>query len=264
MPTIFDIKRFAIHDGPGIRTTVFFKGCPLKCPWCHNPESLSPHSESCREVRMVDGKEIAFKKVYGKKIGHDALIQEILKDRLFYEESEGGVTFSGGEPLMQFDALLKLLEELGTQGIHRALDTSGYAPGDQLMAVAAHTDLFLYDLKLMDPERHRELTGVDNLLILQNADMLLDQEAAVVFRVPLIPGINDTGKETEALVNFLCARKGRFSEVHLLPYHRTGTDKYRRLERAYTLSGLNEPAEDQINALKEKIGACGIEVNGGG
>ena len=264
MPTIFDIKRFAIHDGPGIRTTVFFKGCPLSCPWCHNPESLSPQPESCREVRQVDGKEVSFEKVYGKEIGHDALISEILKDRLFFEESDGGVTFSGGEPLMQFDALLHLLEELGTHGIHRAVDTSGYAPAAQLEAVAAHTDLFLYDLKLMDPERHRELTGVDNRLIMQNAVMLLDLGAEVVFRVPLIPGINDNEAEIAALLEFLSAGMRRFKEVHLLPYHRIGTDKYRRLERVYTLDGLEAPAEDHINALKEKIEACGFEVNVGG
>jgi pyruvate formate lyase activating enzyme len=264
MPTIFDIKRFAIHDGPGIRTTVFFKGCPLNCPWCHNPESFSPQPESCREVRIVDGKEIPFKKTYGREIGHDALIHEILKDRLFFEESEGGVTLSGGEPLMQFDALLRLLEELGTHGIHRAVDTSGYAPAGQLMAVAAHTDLFLYDLKLMDPDRYRELTGVDNLLILQNADMLLDQAAELLFRVPLVPGVNDREEEIAALLEFLSARKGRFSGVSLLPYHRTGMDKYRRLEREYTLNDTEVPAEEFINALKEKIEAEGIAVNVGG
>ena len=213
---------------------------------------------------MVDGKEIAFTKVYGKEIGHDVLISEILKDRLFFEESDGGVTFSGGEPLMQFDALQKLLRELGSYGIHRVVDTSGYAPWNKLRDVAEHADLFLYDLKMMGPERHLELTGVDNMLILENVDRLLDMGAEVVFRVPMIPGVNDSQKEIDALLEFLSARKGRFSEVDLLPYHRTGMDKYRRLERAYMLGDLEAPDEDFINLLKEKIDVCGIPVNVGG
>ena len=171
MPVIFDIKRFALHDGPGIRTTVFLKGCPLNCLWCHNPESHSAEKEEYSVNRVIDGKEITMTRVYGKKVEQEILIKELLNDRVFYEESGGGVTFSGGEPLSQHKELINLLKALGEIGIHRAVDTSGYAAPEIISEVAVHTDLFLYDLKLMDPEMHMKYTGVDNRLILKNADM---------------------------------------------------------------------------------------------
>lgn len=264
MPTIFDIKRFALHDGPGIRTTVFFKGCPLHCLWCHNPESHHADPEEYHEQRLVDGKEISMTRVYGKKVTHAALLEELLRDSVFFRESGGGVTFSGGEPLMQFVALIRLLEDTGREGLHRAVDTSGYAGEEILMRVADHTDLFLYDLKLMDPEQHKVYTGVDNGLILSNADRLLERGAEVIFRIPVIPGVNDTARERGAFLEFLSKRTGRFREVHLLPYHKTGTGKYSRIDMEYQLDGLETPQEEWMQEIKNEYEQLGIKVTIGG
>jgi pyruvate formate lyase activating enzyme len=264
MPTIFDIKRFALHDGPGIRTTVFFKGCPLRCRWCHNPESHHTDPETYTEQRLVDGKEISMTRIYGKKVTHTALMAEILKDKVFFMESGGGVTFSGGEPLMQSGALIELLEAAGREGLHRAVDTSGYADPETLLQVAEHTDLFLYDLKLMDPEMHKAYTGVDNRLILANADRLLQRGAGVVFRIPVVPGINDTTQEMAAFLSFFRQREGQFREVHLLPYHKTGSHKYRRLEKEYEFGDLETPGDARMQLLREQIESAGVQVTVGG
>jgi pyruvate formate lyase activating enzyme len=264
MPTIFDIKRFALHDGPGIRTTVFFKGCPLRCRWCHNPESHNSDPEQYTEQRLVDGKEISMTRIYGKKVTHAVLLEEILKDKVFFQESGGGVTFSGGEPLMQSGELIKLLEATGREGVHRAVDTSGYAETEELMNVAEHTDLFLYDLKLMDPLRHKEYTGVDNRLILENADRLLQRGAEVIFRIPVVPGINDTEQELAAFLSFFRQREGQFREVHLLPYHKTGTHKYRRLDMEYDFGDLETPPDEKMQLLREQIESAGVQVTIGG
>lgn len=264
MPTIFDIKRFALHDGPGIRTTVFFKGCPLRCSWCHNPESHHAEPEEYPEQRMVDGKEVSMARVYGKKVEHGALVEELLRDQVFFQESGGGVTFSGGEPLMQSGALMKLLEDIGREGVHRAVDTSGYAAAEILMQTAAHTDLFLYDLKLMDPAKHMDYTGVDNRLILRNADRLLEAGAKVIFRIPVIPGVNDTEPEISAFLDFFHEREGTFSEVHLLPYHRIGTAKYRRLEKEYSFSEPGGPRADTLQQFSESLDRLGLTVVTGG
>ena len=265
MPVIFDIKRFALHDGPGIRTTVFFKGCPLRCGWCHNPESMNPDPEEYRGTRIIDGKELSMVRIYGREIAHDKLVKKLLRDRVFFEESGGGVTFSGGEPLMQHLALVKLLKAMGEAGIHRAVDTSGYAPAGQLREVAGQTDLFLYDLKLMDPEKHLEYTGVENKPILENADMLLKNGASVIFRVPVVPGVNDTPDETEAFQAFFHARKGKFREVHLVPYHPAGTAKYRRMGKEYAFSQTQPPDAQWLNQLKRRFesdGCLSVTISG--
>ncbi|MEX0986148.1 MAG: glycyl-radical enzyme activating protein [Bacteroidales bacterium] len=264
MPFIFDIKRFALHDGPGIRTTVFFKGCPLHCLWCHNPESHSTMPESYRTNRNVDGKEVSMARIYGKKVGSDALLGELMRDMVFFEESGGGVTLSGGEPLMQHDSVIRLLVELGKKGIHRAVDTSGYSSTEHLLMVAEHTDLFLYDLKIMDPLEHKKYTGVDNRLILENADILLKLGNRVVFRIPVIPGINDTDEELAAFKKFLTLRRKMFMEVNLLPYHRTGSGKYRRMDLEYEGEGIEEPSATKMNHLKTAFENCGINVSVGG
>jgi len=265
MPTIFDIKRFAIHDGPGIRTTVFFKGCPLRCGWCHNPESMNPEPEEYRGKRTIDGKELSMMRIYGREIAHEKLLKKLLRDRVFFEESGGGVTFSGGEPLMQHLALVKLLKALGEAGIHRAVDTSGYAPAGQLREVAGLTDLFLYDLKLMDHAKHLEYTGVENKPILENADMLLETGVRVIFRIPVVPGMNDTAEELEAFRAFFDARKEKFREVHLLPYHPGAAAKYRRMGREYAFSKTRPPDEKRMKHLKRLFEADGgplVTING--
>ncbi|MCF8225784.1 MAG: glycyl-radical enzyme activating protein [Bacteroidales bacterium] len=264
MPVIFDIKRFALHDGPGIRTTVFFKGCPLRCPWCHNPESHDTHIEAYNETMIIDGKEIIMAKIYGKRVDLNELVEEMLLDRVFYEESGGGATISGGEPLMQFDALLELLQELGNKGIHRAVDTSGYAPAEKILEIAAHTDLFLYDLKIINPNKHKELTGADNELIINNADLLLEGGHNVVFRIPVIPGINDSEADTGEFLNFFQKRSDRILELHLLPYHKTGSNKYKKLDVEYEMHSVNAPDEKKMNEIKTRLEACGCNVKIGG
>lgn len=264
MPTIFDIKRFALHDGPGIRTTIFFKGCPLRCSWCHNPESHSADPEKYTTQRLVDGKEISMTRVYGKNVTHAALMEEILRDRVFFMESGGGVTFSGGEPLMQSGALIKLLKDCGRKRLHRAVDTSGYATKVTMMHIAEHTDVFLYDLKIMDPARHKAYTGVDNRLILDNADALLNAGADVIFRIPVIPGVNDSEEEISSFLDFLEKRTDKFREVHLLPYHKTGTEKYRRLEKEYTFSEPSVQEVDRLQPFSNALERLGMKVLRGG
>lgn len=261
MVSIFDIKRFALHDGPGIRTTLFMKGCPLQCKWCHNPESLKSEQEEYTENREVDGKVIPVTRVYGRKVETGRLMDELLRDKVFFETSGGGITFSGGEPLMQHEPLLQMLSAAGVAKVHRAVDTSGFADADILMQVAQHTDLFLYDLKMMDPKRHLEYTGVDNAPILENADRLLEHGANVIFRIPVIPGVNDTREEQLAFAEYLQQRQGLFSEVHLLPYHRTAQNKYRRLGKKYTQNALETPTEEVMQRFKSRLEQAGCEVS---
>lgn len=264
MITVFDIKRFAVHDGPGIRTTVFLKGCPLRCPWCHNPESHSCDPEEYFLKRKVDGRELGKVMKYGKKISPGELIREILRDRIYYEESGGGVTFSGGEPLLQAEKLLEVLAELGSEGIHRAVDTSGYSDPELMEKTSQETDLFLFDLKLMDPVMHMAYTGVDNLLIHRNADWLLESGKEVVFRIPVIPGVNDTQEESDALLAFLEKRKEKINSVHLLPYHRTGADKYRRLGVEYSYRNLDPPTQAYLEKMRAEVSAIfpGVVIGG--
>ncbi len=238
---IFDIKRFAVHDGPGIRTTVFMKGCPLRCWWCHNPESQSVKPLIVEIERMLNGKPVSSSKTYGERVAQDMVMETVLRDRHFYEESGGGVTFSGGEPLMQFEALLTLLERSKALGLHTSVDTSGFGRRDHFERIAAYTDLFLYDLKNMNTDLHREHTGVDNKLILSNADFLLDRGAMLIFRIPVIPGINTQEDEMQRLFSFVEERKGKLEEVHLLPYHRIAESKYARLKMKKQLGMLKNP-----------------------
>lgn len=265
MLTIFDIKRFAVHDGPGIRTTVFLKGCPLRCTWCHNPESHSPQPEQYTDSHVIDGKKFHEVRSYGRDMEEGALLEEILRDQIFYEESGGGVTFSGGEPLMQADALVPILKELGDRQVHRAVDTCGYAAPAVIQQVAAHTDLMLYDLKIMDPARHMEHTGKDNRLILQNAEYLLETGMDLVFRVPVVPGINDHPSETDAFIEYFRQRIDRIAQVHLLPYHRAGSHKYSRLgkESVYAADTEESPGK-ALETLKRGIESIGILVLVGG
>ena len=264
MVTIFDIKRFAVHDGPGIRTTVFLKGCPLRCWWCHNPESQEREPVSVDIMRKVNGTSVPGKKVYGEKIEVDKLVDTLLKDMHFYEESGGGVTFSGGEPLMQSEGLLQLLEACKIHGIHTTVDTSGYASREQFERILPVTDLFLYDLKHMDPALHKEHTGVDNGPILSNARYLVEQGMQVIFRIPVIPGINTTEPEISAMVKFLSERADSMSEVHLLPYHRIAENKYRKLKMEQQMTQVAEPDEPLLRQLKEEFKRTGLEVLIGG
>ena len=262
--TIFDIKRFAVHDGPGIRTTVFLKGCPLRCWWCHNPESQAFEPFTVDIERKVNGKSVAARKTYGEKIETAALLEILLKDLHFYEESAGGVTFSGGAPLMQSEALAGLREGCKKNGLHTTIDTSGFAKKEQFEKILDVTDLFLYDLKNMDPVLHKKYTGVDNGLILSNADYLLENRAGVIFRVPVIPGINTSDEEVSRMVSFIEERQEFMKEVHLLPYHRIAENKYFRLRMKQNLPEVKEPDPELMGQLKEKFEKTGLDVLLGG
>jgi len=264
MVTIFDIKRFAVHDGPGIRTTVFLKGCPLRCQWCHNPESQEREPVSVDITRKVNGKSVPGKKVYGERMEVDRVVETLIKDTHFYEESGGGVTFSGGEPLMQTDELVQLLEACKLLGLHTTVDTSGYASWEQFDRIRHLTDLFLFDLKNINPELHKEYTGVDNGAILSNADKLLEKGARLIFRIPVIPGINTTKNEISGMVGFLKERAEKMTEVHLLPYHLIAENKYQRLRIKQELEHVAEPDERMMQQLKEEFEHTGLEVIIGG
>lgn len=264
MITIFDIKRFAVHDGPGIRTTVFLKGCPLRCWWCHNPESQEREPVTVDIERKVNGNSVPGKKVYGEQIELSELMETLEKDAHFYEESGGGVTFSGGEPLMQPEGLESLLRACKVHGFHTTVDTSGYATRGQFEGILDVTDLFLFDLKNMDPVLHKKYTGVDNGPILSNADFLLENGANVVFRIPVIPGINTSEAELTSMIAFLKARAGTMKEVHLLPYHRIAENKYRRLQMEQHLGDVAEPEEQFMRHLKEEFEKTGLEIIIGG
>lgn len=261
---IFDIKRFAVHDGPGIRTTVFLKGCPLRCWWCHNPESQAKEPFTVEIDRKVNGKSVPGKKVYGEILEVGTLMGSLLRDRHFYEESGGGVTFSGGEPMMQIDGLTELLESSKQNGLHTTVDTSGFAQRDYFERIREHTDLFLFDLKNMDPALHEKYTGVDNGLIHSNADFLLENRANVIFRIPVIPGVNTSDEEVTGMVSYLEERSDYLKEVHLLPYHRIAENKYFRMRMKNQLPHVKEPERPFMEQLKTRFEKTGLEVVIGG
>jgi len=264
MLTIFDIKRFAVHDGPGIRTTVFLKGCPLRCSWCHNPESQSVSPVSVEIERKLNSKSIRAQKTYGELVEEKELLSRLLRDRSYYEESGGGVSFSGGEPLVQIHSLEALLKACREEGLHTVVDTCGHVPKESFERVADYTSLFLYDLKNMDAELHCKHTGVDNRLILSNADYLLEIGASLIFRIPVIPGANTTEEELSGFTEFLEQRSAHIKEVHLLPYHRIADNKYRRLQMKAPPESLREPDPAMMAGLVERFESTGLEVRVGG
>jgi pyruvate formate lyase activating enzyme len=249
--TIFDIKRFAMHDGPGIRTTVFLKGCPLHCTWCHNPESQPSGTDP------VDGKNGPTP--VGRTVSVDEVIAVVERDTAFYDESGGGVTFSGGEPLAQPDFLARLLDRCGEREIHRAVDTSGYAPRATLLRIARRTDLFLYDLKLADAADHAAQVGGSVGVIWDNLRALCDAGAAVEIRFPVVPGITDGEANVAALGRF-AASLPRLPAVWLLPYHRAAMDKYRRFGLTPPLPDTREPTEEAMARIAAALKAMGLEV----
>jgi pyruvate formate lyase activating enzyme len=383
--TTFDIKKFSIHDGPGIRTTVFFKGCPLRCVWCHNPEGQKTSAEimffpdrctSCgtcvsicpnqaaivkdvnhessgihpnqaiirkdgdyeitgagpgqsvvlKEGRnrkggdgpgmntvpanqaitlkagspKMDGVHVGqamlledrgpegnrgyeihtlrkeciacgacveacprgAREVAGKVVASDELIGEIMKDVVFYDSSGGGVTFSGGEPLLQPDFLLALLKECKEREIHTAVDTCGFAKWETLSAIIPYADLILYDLKCMDSDMHFELTGRGNEAILENLRRLSKAKCNVTVRFPLIPGINDNEENITSMGEFLSSLRhgGRLPQVDILPYHKMGLDKYLRLGREYGLPYMTRPEDETVHSVWERLREFGLET----
>jgi pyruvate formate lyase activating enzyme len=284
---VFKIQRYSLQDGPGIHTTVFLKGCPLDCWWCHNPESHSPEPEitivesrciRCGECgercpnklagpctrcgACVDACPADARQMIGRTMTTRDLLAEVRKDRIFYDESGGGVTLSGGEPLMQPEFLQSVLRACRDDGIHTAIDTCGYAPQEQLLAAAALADLVLYDLKMMSDAGHVRFTGVSNTRILDNLVALGERHHRIWVRVPVIPGVNDSGEELERMARFAAGVPG-VRRLCLLPYHELGSQKSRRLGRPYRMDGTAVPGPERLEAMAKLFREAGLEVTTG-
>ena len=279
---IFDIKRFAINDGPGIRTTLVIKGCPLRCVWCHNPEGWTTEPQvlfkqskcircgACSEKGFtVDDCPTAAREICGREYSMDELMAEVEKERAVMENSGGGVTLCGGEPLMHPKGTLEILHELGRRGFHRTVDTTLYAKPEVVDAVAAECELLLIDLKLMDSEKHRRYTGVGNELILENIRRVAETGHSFVIRIPLIEGINADKENIEATAQFLSSLSISEALVtHLLPYHDVGKDKHRRMmpPTPYNPQGypMAVPSEEIIQRCRQQLESHGLRVVIGG
>ena len=266
---LFDLKRFAVHDGPGIRTTVFLKGCPLNCHWCHNPESRYPNPEFmtatgrryCGSLLGRDGETADH--LVGREVTAEQVVAEIEKDVVFYQESGGGVTFSGGEPLNQPRFLATMLERCRDRGIHTAVDTSGHARWEDFERILSWTDLFLYDLKLVDDTAHRRHIGVTNRIIHDNLTRLHDHGARIHIRVPLIPGITDTADNLDKIGEVVDRLEG-VEVVNLLPYNRMGEGKYNRLESTNGNPGFETQSREALEAMRRRLDAVRADVTIGG
>jgi pyruvate formate lyase activating enzyme len=277
--TIFDIQRFSLHDGPGIRTTVFLKGCPLSCFWCHNPEGLSSRvgldysSELCiscglcvqacpehaiseqeekiqidREICTLCGKCVDIcpsgsLTLSGYQVSTNAILKEVLRDQVFYELSGGGVTVSGGEPLQQYDFTEDLCIQLKSRSIHTAIESSLFCPQEKLYSILSHIDLLLFDLKHIDKDVHGKGTGVSNEVILKNIEMLHDVAVPCIARIPLIPGFNDDRTSLENMIKAV-SEIPKLMHIEILPFHKLGEAKYVRL-------GLKPPTGN-LRALQKK------------
>jgi len=295
MGIVFDIRKYSIHDGPGIRTTVFFKGCPLHCRWCHNPEGQFPgveiilrsarcircgacveaclhgaarlgeagpevqreRCERCGECTLVCCAEA--RQVVGREMTVAQVMAEVERDIPFYDESGGGMTLSGGEPITQRDFALALLKACKEREIHTALDTCGFASWDTFERVRSYVDLFLYDLKVVNDARHREFTGVSNSLILANLRALSERGHPILLRMPVIPGVNDDEVNIRQTGEFVAALPCAHS-LELLPYHHAAMSKYAGLGQEYPLPDTRPPSEERLGQIAEILRACGVQV----
>jgi pyruvate formate lyase activating enzyme len=262
---IFSVKRYSVHDGPGIRVTFFMKGCPLSCRWCHNPEGISPLPENIKRINKVGGESFSKEEQVGVYYSVDEVLEVIEKERVFISQSGGGVTFSGGEPMLQFDFLLAALKACRQKGIHTAVDTSGYSTIENFRAIMPFTDLFLFDLKHIDDKRHIEYTGVSNRLILENCEMLARESKAIMFRIPVIPGMNDNEHYIKKMRDFISRMNyGKTERINLLPYHKIGSSKYKRFNREWKMEGVDPPSGEEMKSLREFYMQTGIKVKIGG
>jgi pyruvate formate lyase activating enzyme len=261
---IFDIKRYALHDGPGIRTTVFLKGCAATCWWCHNPESQEVSIEKTRRINRFDQNAVEEEEIIGKEMSVEEVITEICKDQIFYDESEGGVTFSGGEPLMQPDFLQELLLACQKIGLSTTLDTTGYAPFDVFTPISETVDLFLYDIKFIDDRLHQKYTGLSNTYILKNLEHLITQNKNVILRFPVIPGITNQKQNIEDILQYIVNLNRRGMQIDLLPYHKIARHKYEKLNKEYLMEETHQPSDDEMKKMKEKFEDAGLIVTIGG
>lgn len=257
IPYIIQIQKFSVHDGPGIRSTVFFKGCPMRCLWCHNPESQNPEPEYMTEP---DGR----REQVGRAYSVPELVRLLARDQIFYEQSGGGVTLSGGEVMIQDpDYLAALLDALQRQGISVAIDTCGHAPRSHFERVLPFTDLFLYDLKMMDSDMHRKYTGISNDLILDNLKYLNENGAVIDLRLIMVGDLNMDPASLEQIAGWLQTERIRPQKLSLLPYHDFGRDKYMKLGRACT-QNFRKPTEEDMRAVKDFFIRNGYTVSVGG
>ncbi len=265
---IFDIKKYAIHDGPGIRTTIFFKGCPLRCWWCHNPEGQKFEPEIINEqntTTLITSK----KEIIGREVSVGEVMAEIKKDQLFYDESGGGVTFSGGEPLTQPDFLNELIDACWEQDIKTTLDTCGYAPWKTLERIKDKIHLILYDIKIINDKEHQKYTGVSNKLILSNFEKLMEEGKNIIIRFPVISGITDTEENIDQLEELFIkwlqkSKKIEKREINLLPYHDIAKGKYQKLSLPNRLVNLKPPSAERLSQLTERFRSIGFKVKIGG
>jgi len=294
---IFNIQRFSIHDGPGIRTTIFFKGCPLACQWCHNPESQSfrpevlYYEERCRHcgdcaaacpqnnIHLSDGVLTTgdqcascgtcaqacvadARRAAGRMVTVPELLAEVEKDLVFFDDSAGGVTLSGGEPASQAEFAIDFLEACRDDGIHTAIETCGVAGLETFLRLASSADEVFFDLKFIDRDAHRRYTGASNTIILRNLKAILDAGIRPVVRIPVIPGINDSAAETAHFAWYLAGLT--VGRVELLPFHRVGQEKHRRLGRLCLAADVQEPSPDEMAHFQDVLSSAGIEVSIGG
>lgn len=294
---IFNIQKFSVHDGPGIRTTVFFKGCPLKCLWCHNPESQNINTQilydrdkcvlcgTCEKICPKKAIKIENNKlttdescdccgqcviyciqgarqIAGKVYTVDDVMKEVLKDRVFYEKSSGGVTLSGGEPLIHIDFVEELLKKLKDNNIHTAVDTCGAVSFENLKRAAKYTDVFLYDIKLMDDEKHVEFIGMSNKLILENIRKLSEIHNNINLRMPIIEGVNGDEEHIIKTIEFIEGLN--ISKVNLLPYHDIAKHKYKKLGKVYEDDRMSKPSDEKMQKFKEMFENKGYKAKIGG
>lgn len=297
---IFDIKPYAINDGPGIRLTIFFKGCPLACIWCHNPESISPKvqklysekkcigAQKCIEVCPNDAMVLtntgiitdnekcnlcglcaeacptkAFE-ISGKKYTLNQLLNRIEKERDFFESSGGGVTLSGGEPMMHAETAIPLLEELGLRGIHRTVDTCGYVNSKTMESFMNHTDLFLFDLKLVDEKKHLKYTSKSNGIIIENLKLLSKSNKDYIIRIPFIKGVNTSEEDIIQFAELISSLPYKPLEISILPYHNIAKMKYKKMGSNYNGNGMEPPTEFEIENLVEIFKEYNLEISLGG
>jgi pyruvate formate lyase activating enzyme len=289
---VFDIQRFALHDGPGIRTTVFLKGCPLRCLWCHNPESQLARTQysfdyakciKCQQegfacsngVTLVDGQiqhdRVGLDPANFAACPHDAItvvgremtaaevLAEVMRDKTYYRRSGGGLTISGGEPMQQFDFALALARGAKEAGLHVCLDTSGHASRERFAEIAPYVDIFLYDYKATDAEVHKELTRVGNEFILANLEFLCGLGAGIILRCPLIPGVNDTPEHLAGIAD-IARRYPNLLGVNVMAYHDFGNHKATRVGQQAPLAGLVTASEEQKQAWLKALHDLGCTV----